>query len=126
ARESRGLAQSFAQRERRGCSKVHRAHLRPYWNAQPCIAGLSYTRGHSCAFLAEEQDIVSHEAKIVSRVTALGGEQHQSPQTDSSFEGVEARMPGNGDVIDIIHGGPAYSPIIPLEARGLDNIHRRP
>ncbi len=35
-------------------------------------------------------------------------------------------MTDNGDMIDIIHGGPAYSSIIPFEPHGLDKVHGRP
>jgi len=35
-------------------------------------------------------------------------------------------MTGNGDMIDIVHGGPAYSSIVPLEPQWLDKVHSRP
>lgn len=90
------------------------------------MAGVGYGRGHARAFLSEEQDIVGHEAEIIGRLTALRGEQHQPSRTDRSPERLEAGMACNGDMIDIVHGGPAYSSIIPLETHGLDKVHSRP
>lgn len=90
------------------------------------MAGISYSSGHARAFLSEEQDIVSHETEIVNRLTDLRGEQHQPSRTDSSPERVEAGMTDNGDMVDIVHGGPAYSSIIPLEPHRLDEVHSRP
>ena len=90
------------------------------------MAGVSYSSGYARAFLSEEQDIVGHETEIIDRLTALRGEQHQPSRTDSSPERVEAGMTCNGDMVDIVHGGPAYSSIIPLEPHGLNKVHRRP
>ena len=90
------------------------------------MAGVGYGLGHARAFLSEEQDIVGHEAEIIGRLAALGGEQHQPSRTDSSPERGEISMADNGDMIDIVHRSPAYSSIIPREPQRLDQIHCRP
>ena len=89
------------------------------------MAGVGNGRGHAGAFLAEEQDIIGHETEIVDRSTALRGEQHHPSRTDNSPERGEVGVSRYGDMIDIVHGGSAYSAIIPREAHRLDKVHSR-
>ena len=89
------------------------------------MAGVGYGKRHARALLAEKQDVVGHEAELVSRLAAFCREQHQPSRTDGRLEGVEAGMTRDGNMINIVHGSPANSSIIPRETHGLDKVHSR-
>ena len=90
------------------------------------ITGLGDSSWHACAFLSEEEDIIGPEGEIVCGLTALCGEQDQPSRTDRSSEPVETGMTGNGDMIDIVHGSPPHSSIIPFKPHRLDKVDSRP
>jgi hypothetical protein len=50
--------------------------------ARARVASVGDSSWHACALLAEQQDVIGHEAEIVSGLPTLRGEQHQPARTD--------------------------------------------
>lgn len=81
--------------------------------------------GNTCAFFAEQQHIIGVIFKLISRLFAFGGEQHQPLRTDAFLKCLKIGMTGDTYVVDIIHGRPADPAIIPIEPQWFDQIDSR-
>lgn len=89
------------------------------------IARFSYGKGYAGALFSKEQNIFGREGEIVGGSRALRREQHQPLRTYRTSKRVEVGMAGDLNMIYIVHGGPTYASIIPLEAHRLDQVHSR-
>jgi hypothetical protein len=121
---SSGLAQRLSDRKRRGHRDVERAQRRLDRDLQPRVGGAGDSFRHARTLAPEQQDVRRLIAKIKIGRGALGGEQQEavSPFLAPLFEFRPGIVTHQGNLIEIIHPGPAEVAVGHRESRRLDDM----
>ena len=82
--------------------------------------------GHPGALAPDHDPVVRGEGELGVGNSAAGGQQHQPPGLRQRPVGRPGAVPDQGQLVDVVHPGPAQLAVVQNEAAGLDQVQRHP